>query len=371
VNRRLSTRTIFGLVVAVIALNLALLIGDALIDTEQVRGPAGSSYVTTNSGTAAWYELLNRTGHEVSRLRAPMDATILDPGATMVILEPSSGALDEAQLLVVRQFISSGGRLVAGGAFPEWLNDLLDADAGWRVAGAAQANATGPALEVTHVETIVAEGIGAWSELPPGATPVVVDEDDTPVAAVLSAGRGTIVLLADPSALFNGVLDRADNAAFALGISGEDGRAVIFNEYVHGYQDGAGVAAIPAGWRWGFGLGFVALVIYLVAIGRRLGPPEEPEREFPPSRREYLDAVAGTLARSRQPAAATGPVRNAARRLIGRRAGLPADAETDRLREAARGLDLTEDEIAAVFTTPRDEEELLAAGRALAKLSKR
>src|SRR3954466_3035681 len=46
------------------------------------QGPAGSSYSTEPDGAAAYAELLGRAGHQVQRLRDPLDPASLDGGQT-------------------------------------------------------------------------------------------------------------------------------------------------------------------------------------------------------------------------------------------------------------------------------------------------
>jgi hypothetical protein len=81
--------------------------------------------------------------------------------------------------------------------------------------------------------------------------------------------------------------------------------------------------------------------------------------------------VAGTLARTRRPQEAAEPVRRRARELIARRAALPPDAGPDDLYQAAIRLGVPADEAAAALGSPGPTEEatVLAAGRALARLT--
>src|SRR5207248_657399 len=93
-------------------------------------------------------------------------------------------------------------------------------------------------------------------------------------------------------------------------------------------------------------------------------------RALPPPRWAYVEAVAATLARTRQPREAVEPVRRRARELIARRAGLPADADRAELHRAALRLGLAEDEAtAALGGGTTDGAAVLAAGRALARLA--
>ncbi|HKN89138.1 MAG TPA: hypothetical protein VJ622_02555, partial [Acidimicrobiia bacterium] len=66
------------------------------------------------------------------------------------------------------------------------------------------------------------------------------------------------------------------------------------------------------------------------------------------------------------------PVRHRARELIARRAALPPDAGPDDLYRAGVALGLTTEEaVAALGGGPTDEAGVLAAGRALARLTGR
>ena len=120
------------------------------------------------------------------------------------------------------------------------------------------------------------------------------------------------------------------------------------------------------------GLGLAAAV-WLWARSRRLGPPEDETRPLPPPRRAYVDALAGTLARTGRAGEAVEPVRAQARALVAQRSGLPAGAGGEELRHAAERLGLSPDEAAMVAGDAggagNDEQAILAAGRALARLN--
>jgi hypothetical protein len=117
-------------------------------------------------------------------------------------------------------------------------------------------------------------------------------------------------------------------------------------------------------------LGGIALaaLVYMVARGRRFGPPESRERDLPPSRFEYVEAVAAIVARTRRRDEAVGPVRRHARKELLRRAALPDDADDDAVRAAARRLGLQDEDAAALIGPARTDEDVIAVGRALARI---
>jgi hypothetical protein len=340
----------------------------------QGGGSPSSSYSNRPDGTSAWAELLSRFGHHVDRLRGDLDRATLDPGATVVVLDAPGLTGQEAHDL--GHFVRLGGHLVAGGVgSDDWLQSVIAdpptlADDGTRTAGPVGAP---PAPEVDGVRTVRTAQLGSWDE-PGGLQPILAGGGGGSRVIALAGGaeRGRVVALADPSPVQNALLAADDNAALALGLAGGDGRTVLFAEGAHGYGRAEGLAALPRRWRLTLaGLGLAAAT-WLVARSRRLGPPEDDARPLPPPRWAYVEAVAGTLARTRRPFEAVEPVRHRARELIARRAALPPDAGPDDLFRAGVALGLTPEEAgAALGGGPPDETGVLAAGRALARLTGR
>jgi hypothetical protein len=340
-------------------------------------GPSpSSSYSTRPDGVAAFATLLTRFGRPVDRLRGDLEPGLLDAGMTVVVLDAPNLSAREARHL--RRFVRSGGRLLAGGLGADrWLGTVLDEPPSYSGEGMAQAQPLRDAVEVEGVRTVRAAGNGSWDR--PGQMVPLVGGGGLVLVATTTAGRGQVIALADPSPLQNRLLDQADNAALGLNLAGA-GRTVRFLEGPHGYGPGEGLAALPQRWRLALaGLGLAAAV-WLLARSRRLGPPEQESRPLHPSRRVYIDAMAATLARTKRPFEAAAPVRARARHILAERAGLPPEQEGEdgeELRQAAAAFGLRPDEIEAVAgrpagagdRTPGDEVAILAAGRALARLS--
>jgi len=338
----------------------------------QGGGSLSSSFSHRPEGASAWAELLTRFGRSVDRLRGDLDASRLDPAATVVVLDAPNLSEDEAEAL--GEFVRRGGHLVAGGdGAGGWLEAVVDepplpGDDGTRTAAPV---GTPPAPEVDGVRTVRAGRRGSWEEAGQ-LRPILAGEDGgTPVIALAGpSGAGRVVALADTAPVQNRLLGSDDNAALALGLVGSPERTVFFAEGVHGYGDSEGLSALPRRWRLALaGLGLAAAV-WLYARSRRLGPPEDEARPLPPPRWAYVDAVAGTLARTRRPHEAAEPVRRRARELIARRTGLPPDVGPEDLYQAAIHLGLPPDEAAAALGSagPTEEATVLAAGRALARL---
>ena len=362
-----ATKVVVGVLAVIVALNL-LTAGVTLVSGGSgPGGPTSSSYATAGDGLAAYAELLARHGHPVERLRTSLDEADLDPGTTLVLADPGTVTPEELQALA--RFVGAGGRLVAAGrdAAPV-LAGLPGGGPEWSDAAVRSAQVVAPAPEVANVTTVVSAGDGAWRRA--GGTLPLLGDDDRLLATVASVGAGRVVALADASPLQNRLLARADNAAFALAAAGA-GRPVAFAEAQHGYGRGTGLGAIPARWRWALAGSVLAAMTWMWSRSRRLGPPDDVERPTPPPRRAYVDAMAGALARTRQPEVVAAPLQDRARRRLAARAGLSAEATEEDLRRAARDLHLPADDVDALFRPSRSDEDVLAVGRALSQLTAR
>jgi Domain of unknown function (DUF4350) len=353
-RRRITPlRALVGLVVLFVAVSVAI---DRYAPPP--GGPEGSSYATAPEGAAAYAELLHRAGHTVRRIRTPLAEQPLDPGSTLVVLDPEGVVPDEAR--AIGRFVRAGGRLVAAGPSVNWLARVIDEPPFWTSSAPGDARVVVPVPETAGVTTVAfAEG-GRWESL--GSTLPILATPEGAVAAVAASGAGRAVLLADAAPLYNHQLARADDAAFGLAVVGGERRPVAFLETVHGYGEETGLAALPARALWVLaGLALAALAL-VWSVARRLGPPEDDPEPPAPPRRDYVEAVAAGLVASGDRAGVADAAVRSARTRLERSAG------AGELREAAARLGLDDAETAAVLGDGGDP---LAAGRALAKLEGR
>jgi len=306
-------------------------------------GPRSSSYATSRHGDAAYAELLGKAGHPVDQVRELPHSSAPSARATVLLLDPP--AVRTADLAVLRRFVGDGGRLVAAGLSPDAMHELVSR-VPERALGSRRVREEG-----LQVET---GGAGGWR--------------GEGLVATRRVGNGTVELLADSSPLQNRLLGSADNAAFGLALAGPPSRPVEFLESYHGYGTGSGLSALPLAWKLLLGgLGLAALV-YMVARGRRFGPPEQDGRSLAPPRREYVDSLAAVVARSKRRDAAVGPVRREARDAVLRRASLPPNVEDDAVRVAARRLGLADDDTEALLQPARTDADVIALGRVAARI---
>ncbi|MFN2586676.1 MAG: DUF4350 domain-containing protein [Actinomycetota bacterium] len=269
----------------IVAINLVVALLAAYVRTP--AGPPSSSYATTPRGLAAYASLLEEFGYDTERYRRPLGDEPLDPSWTVVLLDPPDVPPGGAEAL--GDFVARGGRLVAGGRSPYWLEDVLADPPQWSGAGAGGTGASPfPGIEPA--------GEGMWRH--EGSGSPVVGRPGASLVVEVREGRGAAILLADASPVQNRLLDAGSNAALGLELAGPEERTVVFVESVHGYGLGTGLAALPARWKWTLAWLGLAALLWLWARAMRLGPPEQRERVLPPPRRAYVEALAATLART-------------------------------------------------------------------------
>jgi Domain of unknown function (DUF4350) len=340
----------------------------AIIDqvSPGASGPLGSSYATAPQGLSGYAELLTRGGHPVSHVQTPPAHAGFDPSSTVIVLDPAR--IDAADVTALRRFVLQGGDLVAGGQDPgRWLSDLMSDPPSWSPGGSTVALPVLPVPQTAGVRTVLTAGQGSWSDA--GASLPLAGSTDAWLLSVAHLGAGTVSLLADSSPLQNQYLARADNAALGLALAGAAGRPVAFEEAVHGYGEGNGVADLPTRWKWALIGLLVAAFVGVAARFRRLSAPDPPARRPLPPRLAHVEAVALALARTGHPGQAAGPVRDRARQQLRRRAGLDENAGPDELARAASQLGLDFKETRALTSEQLDDDDVVAAGRALVALS--
>jgi hypothetical protein len=356
-NRRLI---VIG--IAVLAVLGALrVLAELTRDDQRAQGPAGSSYAYGPYGATAYASLLQRSGHEVLRLRDRPRDLDLDPRLTVVVLLPDTITGDDASEL--RRFLVRGGRLVAADLEPEaWLALVVPDPPIWGSEPLGPTRPLAPLPETAGVRTIAPGIQGRFADS--GSAVPAVGSGRSVLAAVAQVGAGRAILLADPAPLLNDRLALRDDAAFALGAAGP-GRPVAFLESVHGFGRASGWGAMPGRFRGALVLLGLAGAALVLARGRRLGPAQPAGRVLAPPRAAYAEGLAGALARSRPAPAAIAPVVEEARSFL----LTPAGGGDDELLAAARRLGLSEDEAQAIVHGAAGRPAALAAARGLARIN--
>lgn len=353
--------------VAIVALNV-LALGLRLLDrSEVVDGPAGSSYVTTARGTAAIAATLERIGIDVERRRSPLTGDALATTGTYVVVEAGSTGFSDGEIGVLRRFVRDGGRVVVAGRPDQDLVDgLLGEAPRWEPNGLDTHDVWLPPAWSLPVTSLSGSATGSWAG-GEGAAAAGGGDRITVMTAVV--GGGLVHLVADAGILTNEHIDQQDNAVWAGGLL-ENG-PVVFDEYRHGFTEepvGQAGAVIPPAWERSLPLLAVAVIVVLVAYGRRTAPIRPRAHRATPERIQYVEGLAGALRRAGRPGEAVEPTRRAALEMLARRTGLPPSPSEESVLSASRRVGLSEVQARALSRGATNGEEALEIDRALAML---
>jgi hypothetical protein len=357
--------TVAVLVGIVIVLNIVANGLDNSVGGSEPSGEPGSSYATGPDGLAAYAQLLADYGHPVQRQRGELAETTLDHAATLILTESDRPApLDADEVAAVRSYLALGGRVVL--VEPSAADvEAITGFAPETTEGERTYRSFDPALgPLREVQT---SGDQAYE--PSNATRVLASERGHALLVTPEIAPGEVLLLSEAGPVENEMIGDADNAAFGLALAGDDEQPVVFAEGVHGYGERSGLAAIPNRWKVALLTLGAGAVVFAWSRARRLGPPDQPTRVLPPARSMYVDAMARTLAQTNDRARALAPLGEWARDRVRQRAGLASDARPEAVGDAARQLGLDDAEIATLWRPPATEDEVIALGRAVARLT--
>lgn len=350
-----------ALLVAAVAVNIGLRALDRT--TRSPGGPPSSSFATAPEGAAALAELLRRYDRAVVRLREPPSEAELDPRTTLVLLDARPVPTTDAR--AIGDFLRAGGRLLYAGEDPGWFRAIDDGLPPWQPVPITRATVRSDE-ELSQARSVAVDGIGLWDT----NEDVLAGNSEGALAIRRRIGDGEAILLSDASPLQNRLLAEADNAAFGLALAGPPQRPVAFAESFHGYGAASGLEAVPSSWWWAFGGLCLAALTFALARGRRLGPPELQDRDLPPARVEFAEALAVQLAKTRPRSEGVRTARRVVRVRLARELRLSPDADDDAFRTAAVSRGVDPDLVEPALGSGFGEDELLALGGVLRRLER-
>lgn len=289
-GRKVLSRTLIVLG-AILVINLAILLLGRWLDP-QTSGPFGSSYVTTQPGVGAWHDLLIALGRPSDRSRTSISDAQIEPGATIIVVDPEIVDFDRGYAAALLRHADGGGRVLLVGV--RNLGPLFDLDLELSSAAEGVAHPTGAAPLTAGVDVVT---VAAGTRYVGNSFETVIADETGAVVVRWPHGEGDVIAVSDPWMFTNGWMGQADNAVLAVRLTGAG--PVVFDEYVHGFGAHAGPSGLGATVFTVIGVGVLAALVGMWAIGKRLGPAEQSARALPPSRGEYLNAMARSLDRSK------------------------------------------------------------------------
>ena len=351
-----------GIVVGVLV-GFALLVGlfSSYIDP-RVEGPFGSSFTTTGHGVGAWHDVLEELGRPTTQSRVAFPEASVTADATVVVVDPQIADFDAEYMTSLLEHAESGGRVVLVGVFG--VEGFLGEPIRVVEAGVVSIGVV-PGPFSTDVTDLAVRGGDRYAGH--GGEAIVTDTGgDVVVRFVI--GAGDIVAVSDPWLFSNILIPEADNGVLAVRLVG--GGPVVFDEFVHGFGVDQGPTALGAGLLRFVVVGTIGALVAMWAVGRRLGPPEQRSRSFPPSRAEYLDALGTSLAKTGDYRAYE-PLRVRSTRAIDRVASryVGLSREEQDLKAGAH-FGLAADEVATLARPPANRAEAAAVASVAAKIER-
>jgi hypothetical protein len=289
-----------------IALAIVLL-GVLLVGIVVAQAPKRDDYVDTFStrdadvgGYMAWYRLLEREHVRVSRFDDHPDQL---PNDLATLIVENDGDFSERDVPAVRRFVVRGGTLV-------WISSGTDEDeTAWRsmhfprfvetkVGGGPQvALFPDPALAGVHALALEGHTRLTTAAFPP-VVPLFGDRGGA-IVARYRIGRGTVVIVTDPTIFTNRALASRDDARLALALVPAGGR-VAFDEAIHGFGTTKSVwDVLPEPLRWAIVLGCVVALLAWIGANLRIAPLVVPALPPEANASSYIASLAILLRRGR------------------------------------------------------------------------
>jgi hypothetical protein len=353
----------------------SLLIGGFLVLAVVVAAWFGTGARTTTpmdpdnpgpEGARALAQVLGDDGVDVTAVRSAeaLESTDVD-GATIVVVLPYN--LGESTIRRLLDHAATADRVVVVGLGPGLTDSFgvgesrqVDLSQG-RDADCADELYDGLRLQVDSATAYDATGCFAGKR-----------------GAVLAEPRDGLVVFGADQALTNDQVLRADNAAVALRLLGQDDRLVWYVPSLDDLLGDDGVALstlLPRFLMPGLALVAIAMLAVIVWRGRRLGPLATEPLPVVVRAAETTRSLGRLYRRSNDRGHAAEALRRAARTRLAERLRLGSTAPADAvLREVARRTGRRDDEVAALLgpggVVPSTDRDLITLANDLAELDR-
>jgi hypothetical protein len=296
VNGRTRDAALLALgIVALVALGLAK-------DRAHPGGTASvfSSYDSGPNGYRALYDVLERAGVSVRRLRHSL--TTFDSKGTLVVSDnsndPSPIAFDRADRSALQRFVTRGGRLVVVTNTFDGSRDLVPRVGQTKPSVVGIAFASSALRAQTGVRTVDTPATAAFGASP-HRTALLFTADGKRVAIAYPLGKGTVIASTSPASFGNANLLHRDNVRFAYAVLAGHG-PVTFYEYAHGYNDDVSFwQAVPRPVRLAVILTAAIVVIGLIGANVPFAPPVPLDAPDERTTTAYVRAMAALMRRAR------------------------------------------------------------------------
>jgi hypothetical protein len=301
------------------------------------KGPANKDEIPTtysagSGGAKAAYLLLKASGYAVERWEQSPTEFPEATGATLILAEPSDAPKTEERNRL-RQFVESGGHIVASGPFvglylPEngIIPDPLSGMTWKKVSALSPSSLTQAAAEITLAPQ-------AYWKPESFALPLYGDRDK-PMVVKYKFGKGDVIWWASATPLTNAGLKEPGNLEFFLACIGDPKTRVLWDEYFHGHRRSltASIKSSPVKWIF-LQFALFALAI-LLTYSRRSGPISIPVGEIRLSPLEFVRTLGALYKQANAASVAVDISYHRFRYWLTRRLGMAGNAPVNELERA-------------------------------------
>jgi hypothetical protein len=253
---------------ALLVIVLGALLAPATVDSD----PTASTYNSGAAGVKGAYLLLSQLGYRTQRLEESAASLAHADAAHTTLILADAGTQDyRKEAAPIADFLRRGGRVLSTGAISATL--LPDAHLATSVRFATPLCYTTPQgfSDLARAGRVTTSVSAAWS----AANGLVrVDQacGDDAVVVHYPVSKGEVIWWSSTLPMNNRGLKEDPSLRLLLASVGEPGRAVIFDEFIHGaapslWGEAAGTPVFAMGWQ----LAGVALLL-VFSFGRRNGP---------------------------------------------------------------------------------------------------
>ena len=345
-----------------------------------------STYDAAPGGYRALYEVLQREGVRVEQFER--HAAFLDDSIDVFVVsdaEPSAAAAAVALLPVdldaIGAWVKRGGSLLVIGR--KYSSEPSLKMANIEPAGGSRDRAR-PVMRTALTAGVRSIDGTSTNRMPFALAqrqiPVIADRSGA-VVAMYRFGKGSVVVVADPTVFQNRNLARADNARLAYDVVTSNAgphSVVAFDELPHGHQVEDSVwSVLPGMARAGLVLVGLAILALLISTFFRFGPVVQQQNDDERTSAEYLASMAALLARGGATRKALRDVADAAIHGLAESLGLHDNAPVALLAARLSGRSGGSESAEALLELNRlrsyeypKEADLLAAARIAAVLRK-
>jgi hypothetical protein len=313
------------------ATSLLLLVVSALLGpTGGSRDERPTTYSAASGGAKAAFLLSRQSGYQVRRWEQP-PRELPGGGATLILAEPSVAPTAEERRSV-RQFLESGGRVIAIGLtgslfLPDHRveSDPVAAMTWTRVPSLVPSRITRAAAEIELAPSTF------WTRRDAGLA--LYGAEGRMYVMQVGIGQGEAIWWGSATPLTNAGMRQKGNLEFFLASLGGVDRPILWDEYFHGYRAGDGR------FRWslwplvGVHL-IVAAAAILLTYSRRSGPVVEPPAENRLSPLEFVRTLGALYGQARAASVTVDIAYQRFRYHAIRRLSLPQDAAVETLERA-------------------------------------